>query len=396
MKMLRNLLKCYPAVLATAMAVSCGHSSISMNRVAARTDRSDTIVVNYSDTAILALQDCIDSVKYVVLESNAECPIGYVDAVYFTDSSIVVVDYRIASSVYLFGYDGKFRGRVSQPGNGPHEYLNLTYVTLSHDSRMIVIQDRQKDKVMWFDMNGKYCRSTDGTANGGDVEYVAENCLIHETDAVGGISRPNDHSSFVATDSTNGYLYSVCQQQYSSKMKAMYGHPLRRQGSRIIGRRVADNSIYEFTETGPEIIHYVKIIPDDFSGYKYEDTDSFFKGQRLHQSLDENFIETDSYSYFSVSQDYQQDYLYSHSDRKLYRLKTRFNRLILGFFFRPITSLNNDWMVSVSEPFVIYGLANQFPNLEQMDEELYGLKQKISLDDNPVIFFYHIKKDIQP
>lgn len=392
--MYRSLLNNIFSIAITVMAVSCGHNSIVMNKVTANASSADTIFVNYEDTANLALNDFIDSVKYIVLESNGECPIGKIDAVYFSDSTIVVVDYRIACAVYIFGYDGKFHGRVSQPGNGPHEYLNLTYVTLSHDRNMIVIQDRQKDKVMWFDLNGKYCRSTNGTTNGGDVEYLSDNCLIHETEGIGGISKPNDHSAFVATDSMNNYQYSICDQQYSSKMRAMYGHPLKRQGNRIIGRRVADNSIYQFTENGPEVIHYVKIMPDDFADCKFDDSMSFYKNQRIHQSLDETFLETDNYSYFSVSQDYQQDYIYSHSDKKLYRLKTKFNHLILGFFFRPTTCLDNDWMVSVSEPFEIHGLANQFPNLELIDEELYNLKQTVSLDDNPVIFLYHIKKEI--
>lgn len=392
--MIRNLLKIIFTIAATAMAVSCGHGSIVLNRIVTDVRPGDTILVNYNDTATLALQDFIDSVKYVALETNSECPIGKIDALLLTDSVIVVVDYRIASAVYLFDYDGKFRGRVSQQGNGPHEYLNLTNVALSYDNSMIVVQDRQKDNYLWFDLNGNFIRSTDGTPNGGDTEYVGANCLVHETEGIGGINKRNDNSAFVVTDSSYNVKYTFCDKQYNKYMRVTYRHPLTRQGSRIIGRRVADNSIYQFTENGPVAIHYVKIVPDDFANSKFDDSESFFKEQRLHQSLDETFLETDNYSYFSVSQDYRQDYLYSHSDRQLYRIKTNFNHLIYGFFFRPMTCLDNDWMVSVSEPVSIHALANQFPNLELYDNELYHLKQSVSLDDNPVIFMYHIRDKI--
>ena len=381
------------ALISLTMAASCSHGAgkLGYSRFVADTSETDTIVVDFRKEGILRLDDLVESVSYIRLETTPECPVGRISRIYFADSTIVVVDSRIANAIYLFDYEGHFIKQVSKPGNGPHEYLNLNYVTITADKRHIVIQDRMKRRFLWFDMKGDYVRTTGVAKNGGDVEYVSSNCLIHDAEGIGGIVQNNDNSSFVVTDSALNIRYSFGEQVFSDRFNTTLEYNLYRCGDRVLGRRVLDPNVYEFREDGVHVLYHFELLPDDFSRYSYEDADSYFDDINNHVMLDQLFIEMAHHSFFTLVQGKKQSYLYNHKTRSIAGLSTTFNDPMLAFFWWPLTTSGEDCLVSVAEPYAIIAYKATYEKASPLPERFLDFCDSISIDDTPILFFYKIR-----
>ena len=132
-----------------AMAASCSRSSINERELFAN---ADTITIDFDNPTIYEWSSFVDSISFLKLQTTDKSIIGQIDDILFMDSTIVIVDKRIAQAVFLFDYNGRYKTKLSHMGNGPKEYLNLTYVFKMSDS-VVAIQDRKKRKVMCFNAN---------------------------------------------------------------------------------------------------------------------------------------------------------------------------------------------------------------------------------------------------
>ena len=390
---MRLMMRVSAVLVSTAMAASCSHGvgNLDYGRFRPDTSVTDTVVADFREEGLLLLDDVVESVSYIRLETDPACPIGRVDRILFADSAIVIVDFRIASAVYLFDYEGHFIKQVSKPGNGPHEYLNLNYVAMTADKRHVVIQDRMKRRFLWFDMEGNYVKTTGLAKNGGNVEYVSSDYLVHDAEGIGGIVIPNDNSSFVMTDSALNIRYSFGEQMFSAKFNTTLEYNLYRCGDRILGRRVLDGNIYEFREDGVHIPYHFELLPDDYSRYSYEDVDTYFEDINNHVVLDQLFIEMDNHSYFTLMQGEKKPYLYNHRTRRVAGLSTTFNDPMLAFFWWPFTTCGGDCIVSVAEPYSIVSYKAVHEQVGPLPERFMELYDAVSIDDNPVLFFYNLK-----
>ena len=64
------------------------------------------------------VQDIIDSIRYVMLETTDECLIGNISELYVDGRFIFVVDNTIYESVFVFDENGRFLNKIGRLGRG--------------------------------------------------------------------------------------------------------------------------------------------------------------------------------------------------------------------------------------------------------------------------------------
>src|SRR5690606_33642192 len=76
----------------------------------------------------LYVQDVIDSIRYVMLETTDECLIGNISELYVDGQFIFIVDNTIFESVFVFDESGHFLNKIGRLGRGPAEYAGVNGV----------------------------------------------------------------------------------------------------------------------------------------------------------------------------------------------------------------------------------------------------------------------------
>ena len=72
-------------------------------------------------------------------------------------------------------------------------------------------------------------------------------------------------------------------------------------------------------------------------------------------------------------------------------MPTTFNDPMLAFFWWPFTTCGGDCIVSVAEPYSIVSYKAVHEQVGPLPERFMELYDAVSIDDNPVLFFYNLK-----
>jgi hypothetical protein len=84
------------------------------------------------------LKDYTDGTfKIIPLETTDNSLISTIEKIEIRNNHIYTMD-RLAQSVYIFDMEGKYSGKINAIGQGPGEYVNLSYMTVT-DSSVIVL-----------------------------------------------------------------------------------------------------------------------------------------------------------------------------------------------------------------------------------------------------------------
>jgi hypothetical protein len=119
-------------VLMSALIIGCAETK--------KEDIADKVIYCDSDKKVKSydIKDMTDSVFWIVpLETNDNVLIGNIDELEMRNNRIYIMD-RLSQSIYIFDMEGKCLGRKRAIGQGPGEYSNLSYMTVT-DSSIIVI-----------------------------------------------------------------------------------------------------------------------------------------------------------------------------------------------------------------------------------------------------------------
>jgi len=136
--------------------MSCNKES----NISYSTYNSDTIIhydlkeeVEYTD---YYLEEILDSIKLIPLETTSESFIGNVYQTVLTGDRIIIRDDFQRSGVIIFDANGKFVKRLMK-GNGPGEISNVKSLGYNNHTKEIVLLDGPFVQI--FDNNGNHLRS---------------------------------------------------------------------------------------------------------------------------------------------------------------------------------------------------------------------------------------------
>jgi len=128
---------------------------------------------------MIDIEPLLDTVRYVKLELTDKSIIGYIQKVAIFEDKIYVLDTQ-ASSLFVFDINGKYLFKISQKGLGPHDYIQLDFFDIDIDKREIVLTDLMGYWTMRYDLDGNFIKRkkisffTEGivpSSNGGFITY---------------------------------------------------------------------------------------------------------------------------------------------------------------------------------------------------------------------------------
>lgn len=371
------------------MAVSCSHDGFKGRNQWDGLYTHDTIDIGAKQELEIG-NHLIDSISYLVLEYLDDYPVGGINRLLFMDDYIVVVDKRGANAVYLFDYKGKFHRQISSQGTGPGEYADLSNVTLSADGKQIIIQDRARRNIMWFDVNGKLTRTKALPAHSGDIVPLDENTWATSLfPSNRNVTKRGKNPFFIVTDSLWNFNYALDFPKKFHEPFNIIPTPLAKTpAGNVNGFITSDRRMYRFT-TDSVYIEYRFLLNDGMDGLDWEDayySEPAPNSKRiLHPVLD-----CGDYVSFGIHENDELSYmLYSKKERNTYIMDFYYNNDVMYYFLNQVQFCCRNTIVAPVSANTFYSLVDRVGR--ESSPLFHEIAGKTNAESNPVLVFYHLK-----
>jgi len=104
------------------------------------------------------LSELFKSVRIIPLETTSQSLIGYTRDVWVGDRSLLISTGDPTFEIFHFTPDGKFRNKIGSQGKGPGEFTDVSNLVVMKDSANVYVQGRSMRKILEYSFDGKYIR----------------------------------------------------------------------------------------------------------------------------------------------------------------------------------------------------------------------------------------------
>lgn len=381
------------------LSISCNHLSNS-----AEADYSNVTQIQYDEKAenFILIDQIVDRCSFVRLTAEQPSLIGKIDQLILCDSFIVVVDKRIAKSILVFNHDGKFLNRISRLGNGPGEYLLINHVAVN-DNNQVCILDNIKARVTLFDITGKFISSQDLPFKSVKMEFLGNDNILFDVQDCSPISANKkliEKSCYLLTDSKFNVKYAFGDDHsYNNPSFQFYMEDFLKSDGKIFGRLDHGNTIFEFNMDSVIARYELSLKGEKLYAPTIEDlsTPDLYTENRLKMpSFSGCFFFCKDYSCFKMMFPEREDlytwFFKSNKTGKMLTLSTESDDAILSRFYDPLAKWNDNTLVQVIPPTTLLSHKDEILS-KSMVENPEALFDGLSLEDNPVLFFYTFNPD---
>lgn len=382
-----------------SLSISCNHLSNS-----AEADYSNVTQIQYDEKAenFILIDQIVDRCSFVRLTSEQPSLIGKIDQLILCDSFIVVVDKHIAKSIFVFNHEGKFLNRISRLGNGPGEYLLINHVAIN-DNNQVCILDNIKARVTLFDISGKFISSQDLPFKSVKMEFLGnDNILfdVQDCSPISGNKKIIEKSCYVLTDSNFKVKYAFGEDHsYNNPSFQFYMEDFLKSDGKVFGRLDHGNTIFEFNRDSVIARYELSLKGEKLYAPTIEDlsTPDLYSENRLKMpSFSGCFFFCKDYSCFKMLFPEREDlytwFFKSNKTGKLLTLSTESDDAVLSRFYDPLAKWNDNTLVQVIPPTILLSHKDEILS-KSMVENPEALYDGLSLEDNPVLFFYTFNPD---
>lgn len=357
----------------------------------------DTIDIRKEST--VPMDSIIDNVSYVKLQSTGDVLIGDVWKLWVTEDRIIVADYYKSQAVFVFDRQGKNLAVINALGRGPQEYTRISAVTLTPDRKRIVVFDNGSQKLLYYDLNGRYLYKKQLGFWAGNLEYIDDENIVlvtygtESTDK--GLASYAGHNDMVyIVDTTLQIKKSMFPNRFDSEKYHMVEPGLKKFGDKVYVTPASSDTIYQITAD--------TLFPRYWIDMRKVNGKSNFEGDMTDQKMQEireqytlfynDYIEGDDFSIFWVS--YPPGFskeacgtLYSHKTGKIHTVKIRTIYALNIHFYTSQQAFRNQFVSAVPA----YRIASD--HTPMLGAELRSEIQKdLTDEDNPVLLFYTLKE----
>lgn len=352
---------------------------------------ADIIIADYDKSTEIDKDILIDSISFIKLQTTPKSLIGEIDDIFFLDNTIVVVDKEISKAVLLFDMNGQFKGQVSRLGNGRHEYLKLHDVCVTPDG-LIAIYDILKDKILYFDNKGHFEKEQNISFRFSEFAFVDSTNIIFNIIGSDRKKKYNDHT-YVVTDSKLKELYFFGDDIQTESFTYRKNHGLYSYGNNTYCTINLGTTVYQVEKDSLRSA-YIIDIPDNVTNYSFESDKEFFDLRNKHSFFGDNFLELKDYTIigYRVPRKGNQFFVYDHETKKttLLTRKQMQNPLLL-FLTSPITVYKENVIVQYESSSSLCTYKEMiYKELSEDYPQLKDLYDGLTVDSNPVLFFYNI------
>ncbi|MDA3930398.1 MAG: 6-bladed beta-propeller [Prolixibacteraceae bacterium] len=242
----------------------------------------------FERTKQFLLDDIIDSIWYVPLETNKSSLIQYIDNVIPFEDNLFILD-EYSKVILKFDSNGKFITQIGENGKGPKEYISPTSFKIINNQ--ILVWDDRMSKVQYYDTDGNFVREqklgfrmTNFTAFGKD-QYICEIA-----------NRSNFHLGYI-----NNYKLLICQSDwqvigtgdnYNADIESGFCFSrasITTNGNQLIYNPSFDYFIYNIDQTGFHKKYFIDVGNRQLPlGYNENITNSDFS--KKYMSLERNYM----------------------------------------------------------------------------------------------------------
>ena len=357
----------------------------------------ETITIDTENHRFVSLDNIVEKVDFVRLETTEDCIIGDVSHLFFVDNKIIVADQLTSQSIFVFDINGKFLNRISHLGNGPHEYLDITDVDVT-PSGLIVIKDNVKDVLLFFDTDGNFVKEREDIEGGMELAFIDEHSIAFDTFTSHAPTKEKFKGASLAVcdgDNNIQYLFgeNIAEENVFNvrRPKCLY-----RYGNKTYFAPHWDKNIYEVTTDSIIAKYRIEFKPDDVLNYTFRTNQEFEDLIKKHPFFNGSFIEMKDYTLLKYSSNEENSLciLYSHKDKKTYTIRNYYDNPLYAYLLKPNTLYKNNTIAEVRHAIHVFGNKHRIESTLGKTEFTNKLLNDLNMDDNPIIFLFTIKDDI--
>ena len=140
-------------ILLIASGISCSENNTVYSH------DSQMVKIGFEDVLSINDANLIDSIQIIDLECNIV--IGGINRVIQFDKYIYIMDSQKTQTVLIFDNSGKFINSISDIGNGPNEYAQLTDILINPLDSSLNLISRMDRKILKYGLDGRQVLSVE-------------------------------------------------------------------------------------------------------------------------------------------------------------------------------------------------------------------------------------------
>lgn len=389
----------YLFLASLSLSISCNHLSNS-----AQADYSNVTQIQYDDKAenVIAIDQIVDRCSFVRLETGESNLIGRIDQILICDSLIVVVDQHVAKAIFVFNHDGKFLNRISRLGNGHGEYLLINHVAIN-DKKEVCILDNIKERLIKFNISGELVASQDLPFKSAKFEFLGNDNILFDVETCSpldaSVEDDVEKSCYLLTDLDFNIKYTFGKDHsYKNPSFRRYSEAFLKTDGRVYGRLHLGNTIFEFDTDSVKARYELSLKNGVLYAPSIEDLSSdLYSEKRLKEpSFSGCFLLCKDYSCYKMMFP-ERVRLYtwffmSNKTGNILTLSTESDDPVLSRFNNPLVRWSDNTLVQDLSPTTLLALKEDILS-KSMVENPEALFDGLTLEDNPVLFFYTFNPD---
>lgn len=365
--------------------------------------KPEEIVIDLKNNREQLLDEFIDSLSFIKLETRDDNLIGVISQIVFADSLIFIVDNTKARAIFVFDRQGRFKNKIGNIGNGPGEYVSIKNIAIVPDKNQIAVFDGQKETVLYYHYSGEYIHSERNQFGVNYLEFLSSGYKVFDVSGMSlGNAVLNEYrdSTLIVTNTDNEIMYGACRDFYKEGKFNYVMHPaLKRFGDEIYYSPNFSNMIYRVGDSCLTALYHIDIkggMPPLNDNITSEIFSEYTKRYAYFNGI---MIELKDYTYINLfgTQNPGTFVIYSHAKKRVvYYSKSESNNPAFIFFAlgTPKARYQDNTIVVDIPAYTVNAwkaeLYRNVNNREVLDKLYEGLDE----DDNHVLFFYQLKNDL--
>ena len=335
-------------------------------------------------------------ISFVKLETNNECLLGGVTQCIKTGTGLILLDNMVSRSVYLFSNEGKFITRIGKQGNGPGEYLYPFSISIDTIQKRLSVIDMASQKILFYDLSDfRFLCERKLPFLRTEMESLSPNCYCWSNFTLS----PESDSHLFMTDSTFSITKHYLPISFSSGFTLGTNRKLSKQNGEITFCLSYKPEVYRLKNDSVQCVYRFNFDGNKMAPIDYLNDNAANNQNYIPKLLDSpyvafyNFYETNNsicvpyylnkkMFYGFYNKENHKSYCFSQDDIQ--------KGLNVGAFSSPIGVINNHSFVSLLRPGLLLEMQEEG---QKLDDELENLLSQSTVDDNPILLIYSLKKN---
>lgn len=268
---------------------------------------------------ILQIDEIVDSLELIPLETSDQCMIGHIDKIIYKNSKYYLLDRRQSKSIFRFDSTGRFEGKIGDVGRGPGEYIEPTDFIVNRSG--IIVLDQYTRKLLFYTTDGKFKNKTDLPCIAYEITRIKSDSLLLAICGDNQDKKDIDDYEFVIMDTTGKIISKGIHNRYGMNYSSSYS--CQQSANGILYHKSLRSTIYQIDPDGITECYHLNILesplPADYEKECHGDYENFmtdYKGKYNYFSGD--FWENDDFVFFTVinKQQIPVSVLYDKTNRK--------------------------------------------------------------------------------